>query len=68
MMLSEKNVFANLVNIYNCGFPIYFRLSILTFIPNAVDSKANNIILVREIYKRDAPICSYLLRDLYTTT
>lgn len=46
-MLSEKNVFENLVDTYNWIFDILqFAESIPTFIPNAVDSKTNNTILI----------------------
>ena len=62
-MLSEKNVFENLVDTYNWIFDILqFAESIPTFIPNAVDSKTNNIILLREIYKRDASIFLFIKR------
>lgn len=72
--LSEKIVFENLADTYNCIFrTTYFRWAepILSserwHIPVAIDSKTNNIILIRRIYKRDSPISFCLSWELYVS-
>ena len=69
-MLSEKTVFENLVDTYilydvfqtNWADP---NDNIFRSIYSAIDSKTNNMILIRGIYKRDASIGSCLSWELY---
>lgn len=58
-VLSEKTLFENLANTYNCIFLTYFRPAE----PNDDISKhgwfKDNIVLIRGMYKRDTPVSVY---------